>query len=127
MFRCSTACDDETFLARRAASPPGHYTTGARGLTPPGSPRLQLELDVIQTVGRVIRKAEGKQIGTIVIPVFIDESEDADHDMDSQQIHFRTGFTGRETYGAVTPSSRFTSLVVLPRVSWIRVTNGSPL
>jgi predicted helicase len=35
--------------------------------------------DIIQAVGRVIRKAEGKQIGTLVIPVFIDESEDADH------------------------------------------------
>ena len=36
-------------------------------------------VDIIQAVGRVIRKAEGKQVGTIVIPVFIDESEDADH------------------------------------------------
>ncbi len=36
-------------------------------------------VDIIQAVGRVIRKAEGKQLGTIVIPVFIDESEDADH------------------------------------------------
>ncbi len=36
-------------------------------------------VDIIQAVGRVIRKAAGKQIGTIVIPVFIDESEDADH------------------------------------------------
>ena len=36
-------------------------------------------VDIIQAVGRVIRKAEGKQIGTIVIPVFIDETEDADH------------------------------------------------
>jgi len=36
-------------------------------------------VDIIQAVGRVIRKAEGKQIGTIIIPVFIDESEDADH------------------------------------------------
>jgi len=36
-------------------------------------------VDIIQAVGRVIRKAEGKQIGTIVIPAFIDESEDADH------------------------------------------------
>ena len=34
-------------------------------------------VDIIQAVGRVIRKAAGKQIGTIVIPVFIDESEDA--------------------------------------------------
>ncbi len=36
-------------------------------------------VDIIQAVGRVIRKAEGKHIGTIVIPVFIDESEDADY------------------------------------------------
>ena len=36
-------------------------------------------VDIIQAVGRVIRKAEGKEIGTIVIPVFIDETEDADH------------------------------------------------
>ncbi|MCE9529684.1 MAG: DEAD/DEAH box helicase family protein [Planctomycetes bacterium] len=35
-------------------------------------------VDIIQAVGRVIRRAEGKQIGTIVIPVFIDETEDAD-------------------------------------------------
>ncbi len=79
MFRCSTACDDETFLASRAASAPGLFTIGVRGLTPPGSPRIQLELDIIQAVGRVIRKAAGKPLGTIVIPVFIDESEDADH------------------------------------------------
>jgi len=36
-------------------------------------------VDIIQAVGRVIRKAAGKLVGTIVIPVFIDESEDADH------------------------------------------------
>ena len=84
-------------------------------------------VDIIQAVGRVIRKAAGKQLGTIVIPVFIDESEDADHEMESRQFYFGACGTGRETYGAVTPSSRFTSLVVLPRVSWIRVTNGSPL
>ena len=36
-------------------------------------------VDIIQAVGRVIRKAAGKPLGTIVIPVFIDESEDADH------------------------------------------------
>ena len=42
-------------------------------------------VDIIQAVGRVIRKAEGKQIGTIVIPVFIDEGEDAD-DVLSQSI-----------------------------------------
>src|SRR5258708_14456855 len=36
-------------------------------------------IDIIQAVGRVIRKAEDKRIGTVVIPVFVDESEDADH------------------------------------------------
>jgi superfamily II DNA or RNA helicase len=36
-------------------------------------------VDIIQAVGRVIRKAPDKKIGTIIIPVFVDESEDADH------------------------------------------------
>ena len=31
-------------------------------------------VDIIQAVGRVIRKAAGKQLGTIVIPVFIDDN-----------------------------------------------------
>lgn len=34
------------------------------------------QVDIIQAVGRVIRKAPGVGVGTIVIPVFIDESED---------------------------------------------------
>lgn len=48
------------------------------------------------------------------IPVFIDTFEDTDHEMESRWFHFRAFRTGRETYGAVTPSSRLTSLVVLP-------------
>jgi superfamily II DNA or RNA helicase len=36
-------------------------------------------IDIIQAVGRVIRKAEDKRVGIVVIPVFVDESEDADH------------------------------------------------
>ena len=84
-------------------------------------------VDIIQAVGRVIRQPAGKPLGTIVIPVFIDESEDADHEMDSRQIHFTPDGTGRETYGAIQPSSRLTIFVVLPRVSWISVWNGSPL
>jgi superfamily II DNA or RNA helicase len=40
-------------------------------------------VDIIQAVGRVIRKAPDKKIGTIVIPVFVDESEDADHALES--------------------------------------------
>ena len=36
-------------------------------------------VDIIQAVGRVIRLSPDKTIGTIVIPVFIDESTDADY------------------------------------------------
>ena len=36
------------------------------------------QIDIIQAVGRVIRKADDKQVGTIVIPLFIEDSEDAD-------------------------------------------------
>jgi len=36
-------------------------------------------VDIIQAVGRVIRKSGGKKTGTIIIPVFVDESEDEDH------------------------------------------------
>ena len=36
-------------------------------------------VDIIQAVGRVIRLSPDKTVGTIVIPVFIDESSDAQH------------------------------------------------
>ena len=36
-------------------------------------------VDIIQAVGRVIRLSPDKTVGTIVIPVFIDESSDADY------------------------------------------------
>ena len=36
------------------------------------------EIDIVQAVGRAIRKSSGKDVGTIVIPVFINEDEDAD-------------------------------------------------
>ena len=36
-------------------------------------------VDIIQAVGRVIRLSADKTIGTIIIPVFIDESADEDH------------------------------------------------
>ena len=36
-------------------------------------------VDIIQAVGRVIRRSPDKKAGTIIIPVFVDESEDADH------------------------------------------------
>ncbi len=40
-------------------------------------------VDIIQAVGRVIRKAKDKRIGTIVIPVFMDDSEDAEQALSS--------------------------------------------
>ena len=36
-------------------------------------------VDIIQAVGRVIRLSPDKTVGTIVIPVFVDETEDAEH------------------------------------------------
>ncbi|CKI51574.1 Helicase associated domain protein [Mycolicibacterium smegmatis] len=41
------------------------------------------EVDIVQAVGRAIRKSETKTIGTVVIPVFIDPDEDADAALDS--------------------------------------------
>lgn len=40
-------------------------------------------VDIIQAVGRVIRKAPDKKIGTIIIPVFVDESEDEAHALEN--------------------------------------------
>src|SRR5262249_31135479 len=36
------------------------------------------EVDIVQAVGRAIRLADDKSVGTIVIPVFIDTETDAD-------------------------------------------------
>ena len=36
------------------------------------------EIDIVQAVGRAIRLSESKEVGTIVIPVFIDANEDPD-------------------------------------------------
>lgn len=41
------------------------------------------EVDIVQAVGRAIRKSETKTVGTIVIPVFIATDEDADVALDS--------------------------------------------
>jgi superfamily II DNA or RNA helicase len=41
------------------------------------------EVDIVQAVGRAIRKSDTKTIGTIVIPVFIDTNEDARAALDS--------------------------------------------
>jgi hypothetical protein len=41
------------------------------------------EADIVQAVGRAIRKSDAKTVGTIVIPVFIDTSEDPDVALDS--------------------------------------------
>ena len=36
------------------------------------------EIDIIQSVGRAIRLSENKTTGTIVIPVFVEQTEDAE-------------------------------------------------
>jgi superfamily II DNA or RNA helicase len=36
------------------------------------------EVDIVQAVGRAIRKADDKKLGTIVLPVFVRSSDDAD-------------------------------------------------
>ncbi len=41
------------------------------------------EVDIVQAVGRAIRKSEAKTVGTIVIPVFIDTDEDPEVALDS--------------------------------------------
>ena len=41
------------------------------------------EIDIVQAVGRAIRLADGKDTGTIVIPVFIPEHEDPDEVLSS--------------------------------------------
>ena len=43
----------------------------------------QSEIDIVQAVGRAIRLSDGKELGTIVIPVFITESDDADEVLNS--------------------------------------------
>ena len=43
------------------------------------------EIDIIQAVGRVIRKSPTKQVGTIVIPVFVNEDEDAEKVLSSSK------------------------------------------
>ena len=34
------------------------------------------EVDIVQAVGRAIRKSDDKTVGTIVIPVFVDTDDD---------------------------------------------------
>jgi len=41
------------------------------------------QVDIVQAVGRAIRKAEDKTQGTVVIPVFVDEDTDADEALES--------------------------------------------
>ena len=40
------------------------------------------EVDIVQAVGRAIRKAEAKEVGTIVLPVFISNSDDPEIALD---------------------------------------------
>lgn len=43
----------------------------------------QSEIDIVQAVGRAIRLSDDKELGTIVIPVFITESDDPDEVLNS--------------------------------------------
>jgi hypothetical protein len=43
------------------------------------------QVDVVQAVGRAIRKAEDKSFGTVVIPVFVDEGDDPELALDSSE------------------------------------------
>jgi superfamily II DNA or RNA helicase len=43
------------------------------------------QVDIVQAVGRAIRKSEGKTHGTILIPVFIDEHEDETEALESSR------------------------------------------
>ena len=40
-------------------------------------------IDIIQALGRAIRKAPDKKVGTIVIPVFVDEDADPEEALDA--------------------------------------------
>ncbi|NRB20299.1 MAG: hypothetical protein HRU33_22870 [Rhodobacteraceae bacterium] len=50
---------------------------GVAFIDPKGS-----QVDIIQAVGRAIRKSENKELGTIVIPVFIEEGDDVEASID---------------------------------------------
>ena len=43
------------------------------------------EIDIIQSVGRAIRLSENKTMGTIVIPVFIEQTEDAETALEASE------------------------------------------
>ena len=43
------------------------------------------QVDIVQAVGRAMRKADDKTVGTIVIPVFVDEDTDPEEALDSSE------------------------------------------
>lgn len=45
------------------------------------------EIDIVQSVGRVIRTSDNKKVGTILIPVFVDA--DSDHEIDLENSCFK--------------------------------------
>ena len=53
---------------------------GVAFIDPKGS-----EIDVIQSVGRAIRKSTAKTMGTIILPVFIERTDDAETELASSQ------------------------------------------
>jgi hypothetical protein len=45
----------------------------------------QSQVDIVQAVGRAIRKAADKKLGTITIPVFVNERAVADHELEASE------------------------------------------
>jgi predicted helicase len=43
------------------------------------------EIDIIQSVGRAIRLSENKTLGTIVLPVFIEQADDAEEALEASE------------------------------------------
>ena len=41
------------------------------------------QVDIIQAVGRAIRKSDNKKLGTIILPVFLEEGDDPDTIIDA--------------------------------------------
>ena len=52
------------------------------------------QVDIVQAVGRVIRKAEDKRLGTVILPVFV--GEDGDGVEAVRRFGLRAGLAGSE-------------------------------
>jgi superfamily II DNA or RNA helicase len=71
-----TSGDDRVHLANARCLGEGVNIPNLDGVIFVDPKRSQLE--VIQAVGRVIRKSPEKKVGTVIVPVFIDDSKDSE-------------------------------------------------